>query len=102
MSDKYLIAQMQNTLVVRKDSGHPLKHLALHFVDIEEVSREVLEAARGLGDLVEHFFLNDNEDVPESEWRRFWDERVPEGCGVADKIRDYWPAWAERGDPADR
>lgn len=96
MSVGPLVARVRNTLVVRKDSGNPLKHLALYYVDIEEVSwGEVLEATRGLGDLMEHFFLNDNEDVPESEWTRFWDERVPAGCGVADEIRDYWPAWAK-------
>lgn len=98
---KPLIARLRSILVVRKDSGHPLKHLAV-YVDLEGVSRKVLEEARGLGDLVEHFFLNDNEDVPESEWERFWDERVPAGCGVVDEIHDHWPVWVERVDPLDK
>ncbi|KAL1949578.1 hypothetical protein VTO73DRAFT_8459 [Trametes versicolor] len=97
---KPLIARMRSILVVRKDSGHPLKHLAV-YVDLEEVGWKVLEEARGLGDLVEHFFLNDNEDVPESEWERFWDERVPAGCDVVDEIHDHWPVWVERVDPLD-
>ncbi|EIW57649.1 uncharacterized protein TRAVEDRAFT_48677 [Trametes versicolor FP-101664 SS1] len=98
---KSLIAPLRSILVLRKDCGHPLKHLAV-YVDMEGVGREVLKEAHGLGDLVQHFFLNDDEDVPDSEWTRFWDERVPAGCGVADELHDHWPVWVERVDPLDK
>ncbi|OJT06620.1 hypothetical protein TRAPUB_2526 [Trametes pubescens] len=86
-----LIAQLRLVLAVRNGLEKPLTHLAL-CLDLEG---EALVDARMLGSLVEHFSLNDPEvEAPaEIEWERYWEDRVPAGCGATDEICDHWPVW---------
>lgn len=88
-----LIERVRHALAVRKDLGSPLTHLALS-LDFEPEGKALVEA-RTLVGLVEHFVLNDPEVdlTADIEWERYWEDRVPAGCGATDEIRDHWPVW---------
>ncbi|KAL1949582.1 hypothetical protein VTO73DRAFT_8463 [Trametes versicolor] len=92
-NQEHLVGRVRHVLAVRKDLGSPLTHLTLS-LDFEPEGKALVEA-RTLGDLVEHFALNDPtvDFTTEIEWERYWEDRVPAGCGEADEICDYWPAW---------
>lgn len=112
----YLIGQVRDLVLCRKNLGRPLTRLWL-WLDLGKANEAARAEARALTGLVEHFILfdclenageeyyegedgdgdGDGEDAPESGWVRSWDERVPEDCGVEDEIKDHWPIWVERG-----
>lgn len=84
-NQEHLVGRVRHVLAVHKDLGSPLTHLALS-LDFEPEGKALVEA-RTLGALVERFELNDPEvDVTaDIEWERYWEDRVPAGCGAADK-----------------
>lgn len=93
-NQEHLVGRVRHVLAVRKDLGSPLTHLALS-LDFEPEGKALVEA-RTLGALVERFALNDPEVTDltaDIGWERYWEDRVPAGCGAADEIRDHWPVW---------